>query len=132
LRSNALHFAVFFSLHVHKTLTPTVNLVELLLDDVLEGDGVGSELANTLTELLDGHLVLVEVESEGRLIANIGLLLNIEAGGTGGVELLGDVIGGVEEFLEQTGLGKESVFLSDLMYSKFDTGNRISLTEMVR
>ena len=37
---------------------------ELLLDDVLKGDGISGELADTLAQLLDGHLLLVEVEAE--------------------------------------------------------------------
>lgn len=77
---------------------------ELLLEDALEGDGVGSELADTLTELLDGHLVLVEVEAEVGLVVNVRLLLDVEAGGLGAVELLGDRLSGAEEVLEQVGL----------------------------
>ena len=77
---------------------------DLVLQDVLEGDGVSSELADTLTELLDGHLVLVEVEAEQGLVVDVGLLLDVQRGGGGGVELLGDGGIGVDELLEQVGL----------------------------
>ena len=80
------------------------NLSELLLEGVLEGNGVSSELADTLTELLDSHLILVEVESEESLVLDVSLLLEIERRGLGSIELLGDVLGGVEELLEQVRL----------------------------
>ena len=80
------------------------SLLELLLDDALEGDGVGGELADTLTELLDGHLVLVEVEAEGGLVGDVGLLGDVEGRGLGSVKLLGNGLVGVEEVLEEVGL----------------------------
>ncbi|KUI73533.1 hypothetical protein VM1G_11889 [Cytospora mali] len=83
----------------------TSHLCKLALEDVLEGDGVSSELADTLTQLLDGHLVLVEVEAEERLVVDVRLLLEAEGGSSGGVKLLGDGGVGVEEVLEQVGLG---------------------------
>jgi hypothetical protein len=79
-------------------------LLELGLDDALEGDGVGSELADALAELLDGHLVLVEVEAEHGLAVDVRLLLEIERAGGGGIELLGDGGIRVEEVLEEVGL----------------------------
>lgn len=80
------------------------HLGELLLEDALEGDGVGSKLADTLAELLDGHLLLVEVEAEGGLVLDVGLALHVAGGSLGGVELLGDSLVAVVELLEQTGL----------------------------
>ena len=77
---------------------------ELLLDDVLKGDGISGELADTLTQLLDGHLLLVEVEAEERLVADVRLLLDVERRGGGGVELLGDGVVRVDELLQQVGL----------------------------
>lgn len=76
----------------------------LLLEDALESDSIGGELADTLTELLDGHLVLVEVEAEQSLVVDVRLLLEVEAGGLGAVKLLGDGLGGVEEVIKQVGL----------------------------
>ena len=55
---------------------------ELLLDDVLKGDGISGELADTLTQLLDGHLVLVEVEAEERFVVDVRLLLDVERRGS--------------------------------------------------
>lgn len=77
---------------------------ELLLEDALEGDSVSGELADALTELLDGHLVLVEVESEDGLVLDVSLLLEIEGRSLGSIELLGDIVVGVEEVLEEVGL----------------------------
>lgn len=81
-----------------------MHLGKLALEGSLEGVGVGGELADTLAQLLDGHLVLVEVEAEGGLVVDVGLLLDVEGGGGGSVELLGDGLGGVEEILEKGGL----------------------------
>lgn len=81
-----------------------VSLGELLLEDTLEGNGVSGELADTLTELLNSHLVLVEVEAEEGLIVDVGLLLDVQSRGLGSVELLGDGLLRVEEILEQVGL----------------------------
>lgn len=80
------------------------HLLKLGLDDVLEGDGVSRELADALTELLDGHLVLVEVEAEAGLAVDVALLLEVEGAGAGGVELLGNRGIGVQEVLEEVGL----------------------------
>jgi hypothetical protein len=80
---------------------------ELGLEGVLEGDGIGGEFGDTLTELLNGHLVLVEVEAEEGLVIDVGLLLKVEGRGSGGVELLGNGVGGVDELLEQVGLEME-------------------------
>jgi hypothetical protein len=78
--------------------------LDLLLEDVLEGDGVSRELGDTLTQLLNGHGLLVEVEAEQSLILEVAALGNVEAGGGGSIELLGDGRGGVVELLEETGL----------------------------
>jgi len=53
-------------MHIAQTIVilKNLSLLELLLEDILEGDGVSSELADTLAELVDGHGVLVEVEAE--------------------------------------------------------------------
>ena len=65
--------------------------LDLLAQDVLESDGVSSKLGDALTELLDGHLVLVEVEAELSLVVDVGLLLKVELASILGDELLGDV-----------------------------------------
>lgn len=84
---------------------------QLLLENVLEGDGIGCKLADTLAQLLDGHLVLVEVESEEGLVVDVRLLLEVEGRGAGRVQLLGDGLVGVEELLEQVGLKKSRMLV---------------------
>lgn len=74
---------------------------ELLLESLLERLSVSSKLADTLAELLDGHLLLVEGKAEGGLVVDERLALNVLGSGGSGVELLGDGIGAVEELLKQ-------------------------------
>ena len=78
--------------------------LDLLLDDVLEGNGVSSELADAFPELLNGHLVLVEVEAESGLVVDVGLLLEVKRAGGAGVKLLRDSILRVEQLLKEIGL----------------------------
>ena len=82
----------------------TKSLSKLLLKDILEGDGIGGKLADTLAQLLNSHLVLVEVESEESLVLDVRLAVDVGRGGLSGVELLGDSFGGVHEVLEKVGL----------------------------
>lgn len=86
-----------------------LRLLNLLLENVLEGNGVSRELGDTLAELLDGHLLLVEVEAEGGLVVDVGLLLDVEAGSVGSIELLGDGLLGVVEILKKVGLRSVSI-----------------------
>lgn len=67
-----------YALHIskkgrrNKTLTRNDILRrQLLLQNVLEGNSIGSKLADTLAELLNSHLVLVEVESEQGLVLDV-------------------------------------------------------------
>lgn len=80
------------------------SLGKLLLEDILEGHGVSGKLANALAQLLNSHLVLVEVESEESLVLEVRLALDVGRGGLRGVELLGDGFGAVDELLEEVGL----------------------------
>jgi hypothetical protein len=75
-------------------------LRELALEGGLKRLGIGSKLADTLAQLLDSHLVLVEVEAEESLVVDVRLLLEVQRSGLGGVELLGDGLGGVDKLLE--------------------------------
>jgi hypothetical protein len=70
----------------------TLCCLDLLAQDVLEGDCVSGEFRDTLAELLDGHLVLVEEEAELGLVVDVALLLNVELAGVLGDELLGDFV----------------------------------------
>lgn len=91
-----------------------LSLLDLLAEDILEGDGVGSELADTLGELVDGHGVLVEVEAEEGLVLEVALLLNLELGDVLGLELLGNGVGAVVELLKKSGGNGEVVAAGEL------------------
>ena len=80
---------------------PNSSLLELLLENTLESDGVRSELADTLAKLLSGHLVFVQVEAEGSLVLDVGLLLDVKGLRALGIELLGNGSIGVEELVEE-------------------------------
>lgn len=67
-----------------------LRLLKLLPQNTLERHSIGGELGDTLTELLDCHLLLVEVEAVRCLVIDISLLLNVETLGCGSVELLWD------------------------------------------
>jgi hypothetical protein len=97
-----------------KTRRRHLSLLDLLAEDVLEGDGVGSELADTLRELVDGHGVLVEVEAEEGLVLEVALLLDLELGDVLSLELLGNLVGAVVELLEEVGGDGEVVAASEL------------------
>jgi hypothetical protein len=60
-------------MHIAQTIIilKNLSLLELLLEDILKGDGVSSELADTLAELVDGHGVLVEVEAEEGFVVEV-------------------------------------------------------------
>lgn len=53
---------------------------------------------------MDGHGVLVEVEAEGGLVVEVRLLLEVELGSVGSVELLGNLLLAVVELLKKVGL----------------------------
>jgi hypothetical protein len=63
-----------------------------------------------LGELLDGHLVLIEVEAEFGLVVDVGLLLNVEGLGVFRGELLWDCLLGVVELLKEVWLTMGLVF----------------------
>lgn len=81
-----------------------LSLLKLLLKDLLKSLGISSELANALAELVDGHGLLVEFETEQRLVVEVLLLLDVESSGVLGVELLGDRVLAVVKVLEKVGL----------------------------
>lgn len=88
--------------------------LDLGLQHALEGVSILAEALDTLRQLVDGHLVLLEVLVVRRAVADVGLLLDVEGGSSGGVELLGDRGGAVVELLEEFGL----VYLSVRRSSK--------------
>lgn len=75
--------------------------LDLLLQDALQRHGVRRELGYALPQLLDRHLLLVEVEAERRLVADVRLLFNVETMCLGRVQLLGDGRGRVEQIFQQ-------------------------------
>jgi len=84
VRASKLYFISIQFVHSKCPLLPTTvpickhNLrLDLLLEGILQRNGISGKLADTLTQFVDGHWVLVEIESEGRLVVNVGLLLDI-------------------------------------------------------
>lgn len=77
---------------------------DLLAQDLLQGDRIRRELGDTLTQLLHGHLLLVEVEAEQRLVVQVRPLGDVQLGRRGGVQLLGNGVLRVVQLLEQSGL----------------------------
>jgi hypothetical protein len=81
--------------------TGTCNLsLDLLAEDVLESNGISGEFRDTLTELLNGHLVLVEEKAELSLVVDVALLLDVEVVGVFSVKLLGNGVLRVVELLK--------------------------------
>lgn len=95
--------------------------LDLLLQQLLQGDGVSRELGDTLTQLLDRHLVLVEVEAEERLVVQVAALGDVQVGSTSRVKLLGDRVLGVVQLLQEVGL-EVSVSLPIQIYADMARG----------
>ena len=84
---------------------PLTNLtLNLLPQYPFERDRIRREVGDALTQLVDGHGVLVEVEAEERLVREVGLLLDVKALRVACIELFRHVGGGVEEIFEKFGL----------------------------
>ena len=81
-----------------------LGFLDLLFEDALERDRIGSKLGDTLSELLHGHRFFVEVKSELGLIIEVLLLFYVESLGILGVQLLGYLFFRVVEILEVVGL----------------------------
>lgn len=92
----------FYFFHINFAY-PSLSL-NLSLEEILQGNSVGGELGDTLSKLLDGHGLFVEVESEESLVLEVRALGDVEGSSAGGVEFLGDGGGGVQEVLEEVGL----------------------------
>lgn len=88
--------------------------VDLLLENVLQGDSVCGELADALGELVHGHGVLVEVEAEVTLVRQVALLLNVQRCSRLRLQLLGDCVGAVVELLQEVGCNGEVITASKL------------------
>ena len=95
----------FYFFHINFSRSVFLSL-DLGLEEVLQGHSVGGELGDTLAELLDGHGLFVEVESEESLVLEVSTLRDVEGSSSGGVEFLGNGGGGVQEILQKVGLQK--------------------------
>lgn len=96
-------------MHINLVLHQNPNLsLDLLLKQLLQSNRIRRELGDTLPELLRGHSILVQVEAEERLVLEVAALGDVEVGGIGRVELLGDRVGRVVELLQEVGLGMVS------------------------
>ena len=62
--------------------------LDLLSQDILQRNGISSELADSLAQLLDRHNILVEEESEIGLVVDVGQFFDVEAVGGGSIKLL--------------------------------------------
>lgn len=75
--------------------------LNLLSEDILQRNSISSKLADSLPQLLNSHLVLVEVEAEIRLVVDVAELLDIEGAGGRGVKLLWDWVGRGHQFFQK-------------------------------
>lgn len=75
-----MHYTAFHKkiFHVTVRLPYLLGYTKLLLDDVLQLLSSGSEARDTFTELLNSHLVLVEVKAEEGLVLKVLLLGKVE------------------------------------------------------
>jgi hypothetical protein len=64
---------------VASTMCSDYLCLNLCLEDGLECLSISCELPDTIGQLLGGHLVLVEVEAEKRLVSEVSLLGDLEA-----------------------------------------------------
>ena len=65
--------------YILAAILATLSALNLLLKDTLESDSIGCEFRDTFSKLLDSHCLLIEVESEERLIVEVALLWDVEA-----------------------------------------------------
>lgn len=84
-----------------------------LLQQLLQSHRILGEFRDTLTQLVDGHGVFVEVKAEGRLVVEIGALGNIKPGSTRRVKLPRDGGGGVVKLLQEGRLRDNLVSITD-------------------
>lgn len=76
-------------------------LLDLLPENALQCDCIRRKLADTFSELLNRHLLLIEVEAEQRFVVDISALGNVQLVGIISEQLLGHLVCRVIEVLEQ-------------------------------
>ncbi len=86
------------------------SLLNLLPQHILKRNGISRELGDALAQLLDGHLVLVEVEAVEGLIVEVVALGDVERLGVFGVEFLGHFVRRGVEVFEEVGLMRRNLF----------------------
>lgn len=111
---NPFHFAfgcvlLYFCLYTRPDPVPYYDYLsllrlDLLLQQLLQGDGVRRELGDALAQLLHRHLVLVEVEAEERLVVQVAALGDVQRRRARRVQLLGHRRRRVVQFLQQARL----------------------------
>ena len=77
--------------------------LDLLLKNVLQSHGISRKLGDTLTQLLGGHGVLVQVEPEQRLVDEVRLAGDVQVRHILAGQLLGHAGGRVVQVLQQVG-----------------------------
>jgi hypothetical protein len=97
------HFFSFFIIHPSSHFTHN-SCLNLCLKDILKSHSISSKLADTLPQLLNCHLVLVEVEAEIGFVVDVCLFLEVKGTGFRSVELLGNGVAGAHELFEEIGL----------------------------
>lgn len=80
------------------------SLLDLLPQHILKRNSISGELGDALAQLLDGHLVLVEVEAVEGLVVEVVALGDVERLGVFGVEFLGHFVRRGVEVFEEVGL----------------------------
>lgn len=100
-----------------------INLsLDLGLEELLQGNSISSELGDTLTQLLNSHSLLVEVEAEMNLVVEVLALRDVKRSSAGSVKLLGHSSSRVVQVLQQVGGDGQVVTASKL-------GDLTSVTE---
>lgn len=87
----------------------TAAALDLLCQDILQLHRRGRKGRDAVTQLVNGHLLLIELESELGFVIEVFLLLDVEAVGVVGLELGGDRVSAVVELFEESGLVSTSL-----------------------
>lgn len=77
--------------------------MDLLLQELLQSNGVSSKLGDTFPQLLRRHRVLVQLEPEQRLVLQVRPLGDVQRGRLLALQLLGHCRVGVVQVLQQVG-----------------------------
>lgn len=70
--------------------------INLLAEDVLQCDGISSKFRYAFPQLLNSHCLFVEIETEQRLVVDVGFLWDVESRGVFSVQFQGYFICRIE------------------------------------